>query len=542
MKINKINIQGFKSIYNSITIDFSDVRGMWKIAGTVGTGKTTIGEAIMYGLFGDIKGKTQVDMVSWGLKKGVIEIWCESRGHQIYINRELRIQGQAILTVEVDGEALVFTNKRDAQQQLENEYYDISKMTLELLCIISFNNFKSIASLNAADTKQFLDQVFGFSILTRYTEVSKLLQNQTQEEWNTLNNKISNLQSQIDSILVLKSKTKVDGDIQETTNKLNEVQAELAKKREVFSKFQTKQHELLREINQKLATIKILGSNKKKEIDFIEKGICPTCGAPIDQSQLELKRQEREVLIEQYTEVNNKYTTEDTKLQSQTKKYNEYNEKILKELQDLKVLLSKLNNQEQNTSVADEEIAFIQQSISTVEDLCTKASKEIAEWNELKTILSTTIRSNVLSNFIPILNKNIAIYLSELHQEYTINFDNEFKCTVTKFGFDKTISIGSLSTGQLKTIDMAIILGVLSIIMHNINFNIIFLDELMSNMDTDLRDSMCELLQSICKENQTVFIISHTDLNEKFFMGSIYTKLEDCGNFRKSSKVEIIKK
>ena len=32
--------------------------------------------------------------------------------------------------------------------------------------------------------------------------------------------------------------------------------------------------------------------NKKNEIDFIEKGVCPTCGAAIDQSQLEIKKQE----------------------------------------------------------------------------------------------------------------------------------------------------------------------------------------------------------------------------------------------------------
>lgn len=62
----------------------------------------------------------------------------------------------------------------------------------------------------------------------------------------------------------------------------------------------------LEELNSKLSSIKTLGANKKKEIDFIEKGTCPTCGAPIDQSQLEVKKKEREVLLENYNDINGK--------------------------------------------------------------------------------------------------------------------------------------------------------------------------------------------------------------------------------------------
>ena len=46
-------------------------------------------------------------------------------------------------------------------------------------------------------------------------------------------------------------------------------------------------------LQSKLTEVKTLGVNLKKEIDFIKKGICPTCGAPIDQSQLEEKNKTR---------------------------------------------------------------------------------------------------------------------------------------------------------------------------------------------------------------------------------------------------------
>ena len=143
MYIQKIIINNFKSIYNPLEIDFNNTQGFWKISGPVGSGKTTIGEAVIFGLFGSINGKNNSDLISWGEKHSTIELWCTSKGHNLYIKRELNSYGQSPLYVEIDGEELVFTNKRDAQTQLEKEYYDTSRTALEMLCIISFNNFNN---------------------------------------------------------------------------------------------------------------------------------------------------------------------------------------------------------------------------------------------------------------------------------------------------------------------------------------------------------------------------------------------------------------
>ena len=91
---------------------------------------------------------------------------------------------------------------------------------------------------------------------------------------------------------------------------------------------------------------------------------------------------------------------------------------------------------------------------------------------------------------------------------------------------EDTIPFSSLSTGQLKTVDMCIIMGVLGTIMNNISFNVTFLDELISNMDYDLRSIMCRVLKQNMKPNQTLFILSHVDLEAKYFDGEVYAKLE----------------
>jgi DNA repair exonuclease SbcCD ATPase subunit len=50
MYIEKIKIENFKSIYDPLELDFTNIKGLWKINGDVGSGKTTIGEAVIFGL------------------------------------------------------------------------------------------------------------------------------------------------------------------------------------------------------------------------------------------------------------------------------------------------------------------------------------------------------------------------------------------------------------------------------------------------------------------------------------------------------------
>ena len=61
MIIKKITIHGFKSIYDETEFIFDKdniCTGLWKVSGPVGVGKTTLGEAILWCLYGSVKDKT----------------------------------------------------------------------------------------------------------------------------------------------------------------------------------------------------------------------------------------------------------------------------------------------------------------------------------------------------------------------------------------------------------------------------------------------------------------------------------------------------
>lgn len=541
MQIQKIRIENFKSIYEPLEIDFNDVRGFWKISGSVGAGKTSIGEAIIYGLFGTVGGKNQTDLISWGRKHGMIEVWCNSKARNIYIKRELNSYGQSPIYVEVDGEELIFTNKRNAQTQLEQEYYDTSRVTLELLCIISFNNFKSLATLNTADTKKFLDQVLGFYTLTEYADVCKQLRSDNLTRINQVTSVIDKLESQVRKLEEISNMEVITGDIVAVKQEIDSLmvlkdQLEKEIKLEILAKKEEQQ-----ELNKKKISLVTLGRHKKEEIDFIEKGVCPTCGAPIDQSQLEVKKKEREVLLEQYNNISKSLDGVMIELKALDNKMTTHTNEYKLKIDEAKTLLTRLEEQAKRIKINTSEIETLKQNIDGNQQLLNELQGEDAEWDQLWNILSVQIRSKILQSFIPALNKNILKYVQRLHLPYIVEFDSNFKCSISLCGIDKDIPISSLSTGQLKTVDMVIILGVLGTVIGSNGINILFLDELFSNLDAGLRNEMCCVLKEYLKPDSTIFIISHTDLENKYFDGNIYMKLEVKDQYEKHSRVVIEK-
>lgn len=541
MYIQKIKIENFKSIYDPVIFDFENINGFWKISGLVGSGKTTIGEAIIYGLFGSVGGKNNTDLISWGRKHGSIEVWCVSKGRSIYIKRELNSYGQSPIYVEVDGEELVFTNKRDAQLQLEQEYYDTSKVTLELLCIISFNNFKSLATLNTADIKKFLDQVLGFYTLTEYADTCKILKQANLSNINQINTSIGKLESQVNKLEELSNVEIIEGDITEVKKIISDKNKLIKELDNKYKDYINTKNKEKKEIELKQASIAALGKNKKKEIDLIQKGTCPTCGSKIDSSQLEIKQKERSILLESYQELNKQIKSITEEVSNYNIIYRKDKIPIEKEIESNKSLLSQLEMQSKRLNINKEEIQSIKKEIQKNNNDLIQYQQEDNEWEQLFNILSIQVRAKILQSFIPALNKNITKYSQRLHLPYIVQFDHNFKCNISLLGIDQDIPISSLSTGQLKTVDMVIILGVLGTIIGSNGINILFLDELFSNLDANLRNEMCSVLRESLKPNHTIFIISHTELDDKYFDGNIHMKLEASDQYEKHSKINIQK-
>lgn len=528
MRLHNIRIRDFKSLYGDNYFDFDTLDGLVKLSGAIGSGKTSLGEAIIWGLFGTIKKINNTHLIAWNTKACEIEINLESKGHNINILRNIKEN----LQIHVDGKLLIASNKRDTQQILEEEYFDVPKLTVIKMCVISFNEFNSIAAMNPGETKQFLDNVFGFKTFTEYNEQSVVEKKEEVRQQTELNAIYTETENQMQYLINKKSEQQKELSNSIDIDKLTEDRAIYVDKgkalKDKFNELTAEYKQKDSDMYNKMLELSTLGKVAKNNYNTFKSGKCPTCGHEVDNDK-----------IEEYKSTMLKYAASYKEIDaSRIQLKNEYQPKIdelNKEISELRMLISdidtKIKIHENNKRLINENydalINEYKEKLVSIKSKIDKSDIEIGEWNEIGDLFAKTLRYNLLDTLIPNINSSIQYYMNKLDQNYSVEFDKEFKPHIYIDGYQKEISYNSLSTGQRKTLDMAVIFGVLQNIIANVNFNVFFLDELFSNLDSDSRNTMLDLLNSTLAKDRSIFVINHAEMNDDYFKHKIRVKLSN---------------
>ena len=532
MKIHNVKITNFKSCYDTQEFNFDDLQGLVKLSGPIGSGKTLFCEALLWGLLGTVKGQTNPSLISWNTDFCEIEINLTSKNKEIYIKRNIR----EALYIEVNGKQLIASSKRNMQTILEEDLYDVPKLAIVKMCLISFNGFSSIADMNPGQTKEFIDEIFGFKLFTEYNSI-------VQEEKRSIqNNTIKLIALQEDSnknIESLKQK-KYEQQIQLESNidvkKLNEQRNKLIEEGKsiksvydsIYNEFKEKEKSLNDQKLQyytKKNEYLTLGKQERKFIDTFKNGKCPTCNHDVDP-----------VLIEEHNikcnEYRAKYSIEEANENNVANQLvllsQEYNGKLFKEQEKINNIKTEIRKIDSDISIFNNKLKISNENyddlINTYTEKLTKikedievANKEMEEWIQMEELLTKTLRYQLLDVLIPHINKSISYFINRLEQPYRIEFDKEFKAHIYSESFEKEIAYNNLSTGQKKTVDIAIIFGILQNIITNVDLNILVMDELMSNMDSDSRNIMLSVLKDSMGEDKSIFIVNHAEMNDDYF-------------------------
>ena len=214
--------------------------------------------------------------------------------------------------------------------------------------------------------------------------------------------------------------------------------------------------------------------------------------------------------------------------------YDQLERKYNEQITEISSKISKLKEQEKRIKISQDEINNLKLEVGNLEKSIEQYNIEENDWCILYETITTNVKQRILSSFIPILNKSISEYTVQFQLPYLIKFDESFNCNINLFGNNQDIPISSLSTGQTKVVNISIILGILKTIINSVNFNICLLDELLSNMHAELRHDICRVLKQDISNNQTIFIISHAELDDQYFDGSLDVELIKDDNCQKS--------
>lgn len=542
MYIKSIKITNFKSIYGTQEFDFTELDGLVKLSGIIGSGKTTLCEALLYGLFGNVAGHKIPNLVSWNEKCCEIEMDLISRNKDIHIIRNSSMP----LQVSVNDKLIAASSKRDTQAILEEELYDVPKLAIEKMCIISFSAFNSLASMNPAQTKQFLDEVFGFGTFTQYNNVVVDERKLQVNENTKLNAVYSDTQDQIEYLT--NKKLKQQEELKNTIDIVgcNELRAQLVEKgkakKEEFKRIKAECEQKVLEVvaeKQKWYDKKLecatLGKQEKDWYNTFKDGVCPTCGNEIGKDVIEEHKNKMLDYAQKYKEYQNKENEIQLKIEKMNSEAKIKQDELKQDMEDLKKQISNIDAQIQtyNNSLAllnenyDDLISEYNNKLDKLKKDIEVSDKEICEWNDMNELFTKTFRYNLLETLIPHINKSIAYFINKLDQNYSITYDQEFKPHIKIDTFDREISYKDLSTGQRKSLDLAIVFGILQNIIANVNFNLFCLDELFSNMDADSRNTMLALLNDSMAKDRTIFVINHAEMNDDYFSHKIKVRLEN---------------
>lgn len=546
MFINKITITNFKSVYGTQEFDFRKLTGLNKLTGPVGSGKTTLCEAILYALYGQVKNQKNPSLVSWNTKEMEVSIELKSNNKILYIKRGNLKQTEFF----VDNVQVPASSKRD-MQDIINDYYDVPRMVVERMCIVSFDASKmTLASMSPSDTKQFSDDVFGFSTFTQYSDVSNRCKLDSIEELKKIEISIRNTEANIETltrkmneqiksverdaneddvknnIIYIKENIKavetnlaglqsgLDGRIKTYNNEISRVHAE-------YEGFLTKKKES-----------EIEGKHTRQRYEKVKNGKCEVCGHYVSDIEIDNINSKITELTNIWKEANacakqkqkeldelkqrmeaDKLTTKNA-VSAYNKEINNLNSKLHAEQMKLKERNTRLDAIQNNYS------DMIETSKKELEELVKQRSKlnqKSSNWTEMTELLTKTFRYNLLGQIVPQINDAIGSYITHTGLPFHIEFNEEFKPKIYSYYYKKDIPYSSLSTGQKKSVDMSVIFGILNCVVSGAGFNVIILDELFSNMDADIRQTMLEILRTNAKDGHSIFVINHADMDDSYF-------------------------
>ena len=540
----KISWRNFLSTGDKPTIVFLDRSSTTLIIGENGSGKSTILDALTFGLFGKpFRNINKPQLVNAINEKGLmVEIDFSIGKKDFTVRRGVKPN---IFEIFQNGKMFDQTaNVRDYQDYLERIILKLNYKSFTQIVLLGNSSFEPFMQLKQADRRAIVEdlldiQIFSSMNMILKQKVSELKgefqQNENQRDLNESKTKmqreyIERLQQDNESIILDKSqeiknfKKQKEYDVG-TLNVLQKQILALNDKmlledgvQKKASEFGTLQNKIDIKLDQEQKELKFYETNstcsqckqdiddvfKKERIIDISKGIDEKKDG-LDKILTQIESLEKE--LEGFKSIGREVAEKNKKLaglESQIQSLDSNIERTQKEIE-------KLQEKKELDSVEENTLQSLQEDLRTLEGqyqgLC--ETKQVYEYaNEL--LRDSGIKTKIIRQYVPIINKYVNKYLNEL--DFLINFtiDENFNETIQSQYRDE-FSYASFSEGEKMRIDLALLFTwrMVAKLKNSVNTNLLILDEVFdSSLDTEGTDAFLKIINTLDTDTN-VFVISH---------------------------------
>lgn len=520
-------------------LDFSDMSSLNLIVGVNGTGKSSIAECITYLLYGKIEDFTASEIPNRTNKNfyGKIELDCD--GHSVVIERGL---APALFTVTIDNEVVDTAGKNNVQAMLEENYYRIPYSVFRNIIVLSINDFKSLVVLSPADKRNIIDRIFGFTylndILKMVKEDAKGIESEISENSGSLRANNSSIERITNQVNELKANVTSQDELKKLALNIQETEKKEKENDDNIQKLQDKREQIKKETLEK--SVDIRDAKKRieeidKRIKLIDSGKCPMCGSSLESDEFQKEKErlleekdECQKTIDTITEIVNESVRKVELLDKNIVKFKNNSKKsnILELKSDLK---SKISANETKVDPLIETKKQIEDDIIRLTEEQNTLTDRKLNYSLLLKMLGDEngIKQRIAKTYIRDLNNIIAQTIEFMNMQYSVVFDSSFNTTIMQNG--SKVNYKTLSTGEKKRVDFATIISFVKLLkLQYGELNLLFIDELFSNIDIDGVDDMLQLLKDLSQElNLNIFLIHHARLENIMFDNVFETTKKD---------------
>ena len=552
INFKKIRYKNFLSTGNQFTeIDFQQ-HNTNLIVGTNGAGKSTMLDALTFGLFNKPFRKINKPQLinTVNERECVVEIEFSVNSRDYLIRRGIKPN---IFDIEVNGQPLhKEADDRANQRILEENILKVNYKSFTQIVILGSSTFVPFMQLSTANRREVIEDLLDIRIFsamnnlvkdyikTKKDQVKSLslrkenlkdklnMQQEFIEELENLGNaninankeKIVKLDDEVDNCM--KDNALLERKIINNTQEQEKVTGASSKL--------SKLNNLRGKLSQKVSTI------TKEHKFFTENTVCPTCQQDIEEefrvNRISDAKNKAKELKEGYEELETTIKFE----QERERQFNILSKEITKlthgisqnntrislnqrQIRDLEHEIQTTTSNLQNRNTEHEKLEEFRENFQkTIEDLSDK-KQEIVHYDFAYSLLKDDgVKTKIIKKYLPFINQQVNRYLQMM--DFFINFklDEEFNETIES-PIHEHFSYSSFSEGEKMRIDLALLFTWREVarLKNSVNTNLLIMDEVFdSSLDGFGTDEFLKIIRYVIKD-ANIFVISHkSDLHDKF--------------------------
>ena len=548
----KIRYKNFLSTGNQFTeINFQDHHTNL-IVGTNGAGKSTMLDALTFGLFNKPFRKINKPQLinTTNERDCIVEVEFSINSRDYLVRRGIKPN---VFDIEVNGNPLhKEADDRSNQRILEENILKVNYKSFTQIVILGSSTFVPFMQLTSSYRREVIEDLLDIRIFSAMSNLIKDNIRTKKDQIKSLSLKKDNIKDKMtmqkNFIEELDNRGKIK--IDSNTKKINELDDEVAhyinqnmilekdiqrqtKDLEHFSGADEKLEKLNNlkgKISQKVSTI------TKEHKFFTDNTVCPTCQQDIkeefrlnriDDAQIKAKElqsgflelektikseQERErqfkVLSKEITKLTHGISQNNTRIN--------LNQRQIRELEhEIQTITSNL----QNRNSEHEKLEEFKECLQKIIDDLSSKKQEVVHYDFAYSLLKDDgVKTKIIKKYLPFINQQVNRYLQLM--DFYINFklDGEFNETVES-PIHENFSYSSFSEGEKMRIDLALLFTWREVarLKNSVNTNLLIMDEVFdSSLDGFGTEEFLKIIRYIIKD-ANIFVISHkSDLHDKF--------------------------